>query len=66
MEQWARDAILQHNACMYAAYMLVMQANGYCENSDSNRIAELLDGYEVDPETGDMVTQSNDEASSGK
>lgn len=57
MEQWARDSILQHNACMYAAYMLIMQANGYCENTESNKIADLLENYEVDPETGDMKTK---------
>lgn len=54
MEQWAREAILQHNACMDAAYQLVMQANGYCENTTSNRIAEMLENYSVNPSTGDM------------
>lgn len=35
------DSMIKHNECMFAAYMLVMQANGHCENSESNRIAEL-------------------------
>lgn len=57
MEQWARDSILQHNACMYAAYILVMQANGYCENNESNMIADLLEKYEICPDTGDMKNE---------
>lgn len=55
MEQWARDSILRHNECMALAYQIVMQANGHCENSLSNKIADLLENYEIDPETGDFT-----------
>lgn len=65
IEQWAREAILLHNACMEAAHMLVLQANGYCENSESNRIAEMLEKYEINPDTGDMATKSNDGSPNG-
>lgn len=54
IEKWAREEILQHNALMYGALQLVMAANGHCENSLSIKIAEMLEQYEVCPDTGDM------------
>lgn len=59
MEKWAREEIIKHNALMDAALGLVMQAESCCENSTSNRIAKMLEDYRVDPETGDMMKQSN-------
>ena len=55
MEKWAREEIIKHNALMDAALQLVMQAEGCCENSTSNRIAKMLEDYGVDPDTGEMV-----------
>ena len=63
MERWAREEILMHNALMDAALQLVLQAEGHCENSTSNRIVKILENYGVDPDTGDMMptTQSDNE-----
>ena len=59
MEQWARDAILQHNALMNAAWQLVCTANGHCSNTSSDRLEELLKDYAgVCPDTGNMETDA--------
>ena len=60
VEQWIKDEINKHNALMYAAHLLVETANGYCENSESERICEALERYGVDPETGDMISPTKD------
>ena len=51
---WIEENIIEHNAFMTAAYVLVVHANELCSTSKSEAIETALLKYHVNPKTGEI------------